>query len=84
MTGVFRRVVLAPAVIAFTVLLLTTVPLWLILAAVLSPVVSGRLRPLRLLWLAIMRPVVGSKTDTRRGAVLNAKRSPSCRHARST
>ena len=54
MTGVFRRVVLAPAVIAFTVLLLTTVPLWLILAAVLSPVVSGRLRPLRLLWLAIM------------------------------
>ncbi len=60
MTGVFRRVVLAPAVIAFTVLLLTTVPLWLILAALLSPLASGRLRPLRLLWLAIMHLVLES------------------------
>jgi 1-acyl-sn-glycerol-3-phosphate acyltransferase len=57
---VFRRVVLAPAVIAFTVLLLTTVPLWLILAALLSPLASGRLRPLRLLWLAIMHLVLES------------------------
>ena len=60
MTGVFRRVVLAPAIIAFTVLLLTTVPLWLILAALLSPLASGRLRPLRLLWLAIMHLVLES------------------------
>jgi 1-acyl-sn-glycerol-3-phosphate acyltransferase len=59
-TGVFRRVVLAPAIIAFTVLLLTTVPLWLILAALLSPLASGRLRPLRLLWLAIMHLVLES------------------------
>jgi 1-acyl-sn-glycerol-3-phosphate acyltransferase len=59
-TAVFRRVVLAPAVIAFTVLLLTTVPLWLLLAAVLSPLVAGRLRPLRLLWLVIMHLVLES------------------------
>ena len=33
-------------------LVLTTLPLWLLLAAGLSPLVQGRLRPLRLLWLA--------------------------------
>jgi 1-acyl-sn-glycerol-3-phosphate acyltransferase len=60
MTHVFRRVVLAPTVIAFTILMLTTIPVWLIIAAVLSPVVPGRLRPLRLLWLAIMHLVLES------------------------
>ena len=60
MKGLFRRVVLAPAVIVFTVLMLTTVPVWLILAALLSPVVPGRLRPLRLLWLAMMHLVLES------------------------
>ena len=43
---------LAP-LIALTVLLLTTIPLWLLLATLLSPVVPGRLRPLRLLWLIL-------------------------------
>ena len=60
MIPVLRRVVLAPALVAFTVLVLTTVPLWLILAAVLSPVVQGRLRPLRLLWLALLHLVLES------------------------
>jgi len=57
---VFRRVVLAPAVIAFTVFLVSTVPLWLLAAALLSPLVQGRLRPLRLLWLAVMHLVLES------------------------
>ena len=60
MKALFRRVVLAPAVVALTVLLLTTVPIWLIIAALLSPVFPGRLRPLRLLWLAIMHLVLES------------------------
>jgi len=59
-TGLLRRVVLAPALIAFTILLLTTVPIWLVVAALLSPVVPGRLRPLRLLWLAIVHLVLES------------------------
>ena len=60
MTTLFRRVVVAPAIIALTVLLLTTIPIWLLVAALLSPVVPGRLRPLRLLWLAMMHLVLES------------------------
>ena len=37
MTVVLQRVVVAPAVILLTVVLLTTIPLWVFLAAVLSP-----------------------------------------------
>jgi len=58
--GWFRRLVLAPALIALTVFLFTTIPLWLIAAAVLSPVVPGRLRPLRILWLALLHLVLES------------------------
>ncbi len=54
MTGWFRRLVLAPALIALTVTLWTTIPVWLLAAAVLSPVVPGRLRPLRLLSLLML------------------------------
>lgn len=54
MTGWFRRLVLAPALVALTVLVWTTVPLWLVAAMVLSPVVPGRLRPLRLLSLLLL------------------------------
>ncbi|MGZ5418522.1 MAG: lysophospholipid acyltransferase family protein [Nocardioides sp.] len=60
MRHVFRRVVLAPALIVLTVMLLTTVPLWLLVAAVLSPIVPGRLRPLRLLSLAMLHLVLES------------------------
>jgi 1-acyl-sn-glycerol-3-phosphate acyltransferase len=59
-TGWFRRIVLAPAVIALTVTILTTIPLWLLAATVLSPLVPGRLRPLRLLSLLLMHLVLES------------------------
>ncbi|MEO5710349.1 MAG: 1-acyl-sn-glycerol-3-phosphate acyltransferase [Nocardioidaceae bacterium] len=56
----FRRIVLAPAVIGLTVLILSTVPLWLLVATVLSPVVPGRLRPLRLLSLLLLHLILES------------------------
>jgi 1-acyl-sn-glycerol-3-phosphate acyltransferase len=56
----FRRVVLAPAVITLTVLILSTIPVWLLVATVLSPVVPGRLRPLRLLSLLLMHLILES------------------------
>jgi 1-acyl-sn-glycerol-3-phosphate acyltransferase len=49
-----QRVVVAPAVIALTVLMWTTLPLWLVAAGILSPFVPGWLRPVRLLWLAVV------------------------------
>jgi 1-acyl-sn-glycerol-3-phosphate acyltransferase len=59
-TRLFRRVVVAPAVIALTVLLLTTIPLWLLVAVLLSPLVPGRLRPLRLMSIALLHLVLES------------------------
>jgi 1-acyl-sn-glycerol-3-phosphate acyltransferase len=49
-----RRLVLAPAVVVLTFTLLTTIPLWLLVAAFLSPVMPGWLRPLRLLWVVVL------------------------------
>ncbi|GAB2672671.1 1-acyl-sn-glycerol-3-phosphate acyltransferase [Thalassiella azotivora] len=49
-----RRVVLAPAVLLLTTLLLVTCPLWLLAAALLSPLIPGRWRPLRLLWMVAL------------------------------
>ena len=40
--------------VALTVLLWVTAPVWLLVAAALSPRLPGRWRPLRLLWLAIL------------------------------
>jgi Acyltransferase len=51
---VLQRVVVAPLVIAVTVLLWTTLPLWLIGAGIVSPLVPGWLRPVRLLWLGVV------------------------------
>jgi 1-acyl-sn-glycerol-3-phosphate acyltransferase len=51
---VFRRLVVAPGVVLLTVLLWATLPLWLIAAAALSPVLPGRWRALRLLWVSIL------------------------------
>ena len=51
---VLQRVVVAPLVIVLTVLLWTTLPLWLIGAGILSPFVPGWLRPVRLLWLGVV------------------------------
>ena len=54
MRWALRRLVVAPAVIALAALIWLTLPLWLIGAAALSPLVRGRLRPLRILWVAIV------------------------------
>jgi 1-acyl-sn-glycerol-3-phosphate acyltransferase len=59
-TGWFRRLVLAPALVALTVLVWSTIPLWLVAAIVLSPAVPGRLRPLRLLSLLLLHLVLES------------------------
>ncbi|MGH3942372.1 MAG: 1-acyl-sn-glycerol-3-phosphate acyltransferase [Pseudonocardiaceae bacterium] len=49
-----RRVVLAPALVLFTVFVLTTLPVWLLVAGALSPFLPGRLRALRVLWVAVV------------------------------
>ncbi|MFA9431940.1 1-acyl-sn-glycerol-3-phosphate acyltransferase [Egicoccus sp. AB-alg2] len=49
-----RRLVLAPAVPLLTLLVLTTLPLTLLVAAFASPVLPGRLRPLRILLFALV------------------------------
>ena len=49
-----RRLVVAPALMALTVLLWVTLPGWLLVAAALSPVLPGRWRALRLLWLVLV------------------------------
>ena len=48
-----RRGVVAPAVLLLTGFLWVTLPAWLLVAALLSPVLPGRWRALRLLWLLI-------------------------------
>lgn len=53
LTLVLQRVVVAPGVIALTVLLWTTAPLWLLGSALLSPFAHGWFRPLRLMWLLV-------------------------------
>jgi 1-acyl-sn-glycerol-3-phosphate acyltransferase len=59
-THLLRRLVVAPAMVVATVLLLTTLPVWLLVGALLSPFVPGRLRPLRLLWIALLHMVLES------------------------
>ncbi|MEZ5096173.1 MAG: 1-acyl-sn-glycerol-3-phosphate acyltransferase [Nocardioides sp.] len=54
MTSLLRRVVLGPLVVLLTVLAWTTAPLWLLAAAALSPLLPGRWRVLRLLWVVIL------------------------------
>ena len=54
MIWALRRLVVAPAIVALAVLLWVTLPLWLIVATALSPVLPGRLRPLRIMWVAIV------------------------------
>ncbi|MDQ4055018.1 MAG: 1-acyl-sn-glycerol-3-phosphate acyltransferase [Actinomycetota bacterium] len=49
-----RRVVIAPAVVLLAGLLWVTLPVWLIAAAALSPVLPGHWRALRLLWVFVM------------------------------
>jgi 1-acyl-sn-glycerol-3-phosphate acyltransferase len=49
-----RRLLLAPAVVALAVVLLTTLPAWLLLALVASPLVPGHLRMPRVAFLVIV------------------------------
>jgi 1-acyl-sn-glycerol-3-phosphate acyltransferase len=51
---VLRRFVVAPAMIALTLAVWVTLPLWLIVAAALAPVLPGRWRALRLLWMLVV------------------------------
>lgn len=50
----FRRVVLAPLVVVLAVMVFVTLPVWLLIAVVLSPALPGRWRPLRVLSIALM------------------------------
>jgi 1-acyl-sn-glycerol-3-phosphate acyltransferase len=49
-----RRAVFAPVVVVLAVVLLTTLPLWLIIAVALSPFMPGHLRVPRLVWLGVV------------------------------
>jgi 1-acyl-sn-glycerol-3-phosphate acyltransferase len=53
-TWALRRLVIAPLVVALVVLLWITLPLWLIAAVAASPILPGRLRPMRVMWVAIV------------------------------
>lgn len=54
----FRRAVLAPLVVAAAVFVLVTLPFWLLAAAAVSPLLPGKLRPLRVLWVMIVALVL--------------------------
>ncbi len=57
---VLQRVVVAPLVVGLTVLMWSTLPLWLVGAGLLSPFVPGWLRPVRLLWLLVVHMTLES------------------------
>src|SRR4051812_11949746 len=55
-----RRLLLAPAVVAVTALLWVLLPVWLLVAAALSPLLPGRWRALRLLWIVVLYATIDS------------------------
>jgi 1-acyl-sn-glycerol-3-phosphate acyltransferase len=55
-----RRVVLAPLMVLLTVLVLTSLPIWIVLAAAVSPLLPGRLRALRVMWVVVIALVLES------------------------
>jgi len=55
-----RRVLTASAVIGVTTLLWVLLPLWAVAAAALSPLLPGRWRALRLLWIFILYATIDS------------------------
>lgn len=57
---IVRRVVFAPAMLGAALFALTTIPLWALGAAMLSPLVPGRMRPLRVLWVVMVYLAVES------------------------
>lgn len=46
-----RRLILAPIVLAFALVVILCSPIWLLVAGLCSPFVAGWLRPVRVLWL---------------------------------
>ncbi|MGL5810799.1 MAG: 1-acyl-sn-glycerol-3-phosphate acyltransferase [Nocardioides sp.] len=54
MTRIMQRLLVAPAVVALTLVGWIFLPLWLLAAAALSPLLPGRWRALRLAWLVIV------------------------------
>lgn len=54
MAALFRRMVLGPAIIVVTVALIGAIPAWLLIATLVSPLFPGRLRPLRVLSIALL------------------------------
>ncbi|MFT3873600.1 MAG: 1-acyl-sn-glycerol-3-phosphate acyltransferase [Nocardioides sp.] len=54
MASLLRRVVLAPLIIVLTALAWVTAPLWLLIAAAVSPRLPGHWRPLRVLWMVMV------------------------------
>jgi 1-acyl-sn-glycerol-3-phosphate acyltransferase len=57
---IVRRILIAPALLLLTIVVVTTVPIWALGAAAISPLVPGRFRPLRLLWLFVIYLVAES------------------------
>jgi 1-acyl-sn-glycerol-3-phosphate acyltransferase len=57
-TWLLQRFVVGPALILLTLVVLATLPVWVVAAALLSPVVQGRKRPLRLLAIALLHLVL--------------------------
>ena len=55
-----RRLVTVPGVLIITVLLWVLLPFWLIAAAALSPLLPGRWRVLRVLWIGILYATIDS------------------------
>ncbi|HEY7174510.1 MAG TPA: 1-acyl-sn-glycerol-3-phosphate acyltransferase, partial [Micromonosporaceae bacterium] len=53
-----RRLLLGPLAMALTLGLVITSPLWLLISTALSPFVAGRLRPVRVMWLATVYMLV--------------------------
>ena len=49
-----RRMVFAPLMLVATFLLITTLPLWIIIAAAAVPMLPGRFRALRLVWMLLI------------------------------
>lgn len=82
-----RRAVLAPAVVVLAVVMLTTLPVWLLIAAVASPLMPGHLRPLRLIWIVTVYLVWDAAAVLALGALWLAagfgrrKRSPAFQRA---
>jgi 1-acyl-sn-glycerol-3-phosphate acyltransferase len=53
-----RRLLLGPLALALTLGLVITSPLWLLISTALSPFFAGRLRPVRVMWLATVYMLV--------------------------